>query len=343
MDSIVLLSKIPGITSFSSLFNVKRALDTKKVGHTGTLDSFAQGLMVVCTGRYTRLCKYITESNKTYQAVISFGKETDTLEYTGNVVKTTDLPTLEKLKTSINKFMGESLQTPPKYSAIHVDGIRASQRVRQGLEVSLPQRPIVVYNAELKDYIMQEDRVKSCLINFTVSKGTYIRCLARDIAIDCDSAGYLTGLYRTKVGNFCVEESAGFSLIKDFSIKNCLQEESEYWKNFNIEENTTLKNKTQTKEEDKIIQNEIKNKCILMNKNIAQECGFIPLSLQNIKYKKDFDFARPLKKSNFVDSSCIKNNENSNEEIIYAVFFEDSFCGLIEYKQNKFFYKFVNN
>ena len=91
-DGIILLAKQPGLTSFSSLNSVKKALNTKKVGHTGTLDSFAQGLLIVCTGRLTRLAGRITEFNKTYQAVIKFGEETDTYEYTGKITKKTVLP-----------------------------------------------------------------------------------------------------------------------------------------------------------------------------------------------------------------------------------------------------------
>ena len=150
-DGIVLLAKKPGLTSFSSLHSIKKALGTSKVGHTGTLDSFAQGLLVVCTGRLTRLAGNITEFDKSYEAVIKFGEETDTLEYTGNIIKTAPLPTLEVLKEAISKYTGNIMQSPPSFSAVHVNGKRASDLAREGKAVELPPRPVTIFNAEIKE------------------------------------------------------------------------------------------------------------------------------------------------------------------------------------------------
>lgn len=338
MDGIVLLAKTPGITSFSSLFNVKKALNTNKVGHTGTLDSFAQGLLVVCTGRYTRLVSSITEFSKTYKAVISFGKETDTLEYTGEIVRTAKLPELEVLKKVINKYTGELLQTPPSFSAIHVDGHRASELARKGTIIEIPKRPVIVYKADLQDYLLDKDgNVLSCLVEFEVSKGTYIRALARDIANECGSAGYLSGLFRTKVGKFCVEKAAGFSLINDFTIEEALKLEQSYIKP--LPKNGHKKEKYIESDEDKLIKKEVNEKIILMNEELAVDCGFYPIHLKGENEIFCFMNGKPIRKNYFneyIDSSLEKNT--------FAVFSPDSkFCGLIKMENNKLNYSFVNN
>lgn len=352
MDGIVLLAKRPGKTSFSSLFNVKKALNTTKVGHTGTLDSFAQGLLVVCTGRYTRLASNITEFNKTYKAVISFGKETDTLEYTGLTVKKASLPTLNDLQSAITKFTGKQLQAPPSFSAIHIDGQRASDLARKGKNVEIPKREITVYKAELEDYKLNEDNlVESCLIHFEVSKGTYIRSLARDIANECNSAGYLSGLFRTQVGNFNIQDSAGYSLLEEFSIENCLQIEKEYLKNNKLNHNTEEKSQSIKKvktpyvetDEDKLVKKEIIEKILPVNKAVALECGFYPVTVKGIDEKNNFLHGKPLRKNFFNEYM-----DGLKDKQIFSVFSNESdkeaFLGLIEWKdENKLAYKFVNN
>lgn len=211
--SIVLLAKQPCKTSFEALSQVKRALGTRKVGHTGTLDSFATGLLVVCVGRLTRLAPYITASNKTYEAVIEFGAETDTLECTGNKVKSAPLPTKDAVVQAVKKYTGRIMQVPPQYSAIHVAGKRASDIARTGGEAAIPPREVTVYSSKI-DGITYSDEdsgqtlVKSIRATFTVSKGTYIRSLARDIGRDAMSAAFLAALCRTRVGAFKLEDEA---------------------------------------------------------------------------------------------------------------------------------------
>lgn len=229
-NRIVLLAKKPGLTSFSSLFTVKHAFKTSKVGHTGTLDSFAAGLLVVCVGSLTRLAGRITEFGKTYRAVIKFGEETDTLECTGNVVRTALLPTEAQLAAAVKKYTGKIMQQPPTFSAIHIDGKRSSDLARSGKSAEIPFRQVEVFSSEIQEIMFagtsdsdsenDKKRVLACCIEFSVSKGTYIRSLARDIAIECGSAGHLVGLLRTKVGNFCLEDAAGFSDLEEFNIEN---------------------------------------------------------------------------------------------------------------------------
>lgn len=342
MDGIVLLTKTPGITSFSSLFNVKKALNTNKVGHTGTLDSFAQGLLVVCTGRYTRLVSNITEFNKSYKAVISFGKETDTLEYTGKTVKESALPSLEDLKKSVEKFRGNLLQAPPSFSAIHVNGKRASDLARKGNCVEIPKRKITVFDSKLLEVrCNSEGFVESCLIDFTVSKGTYIRALARDIANDCGSSGYLSGLYRTKVGNFCIEDSAGFSLLNEFNIENALKLENEYlMKEAEKQEMKKVPGQKYVETPaDVLIKKEVCEKIKLLNEEIAIDCGFVPIHLKNDDVLFAFMNGKPIRKmyfNEYIDAIA--------DLSICCVFTpEGKFAGLVKLENGKLSYNFVNN
>ncbi len=222
-DGIVLLAKRPGMTSFASLYDVKKALGTSKVGHTGTLDSFASGLLVVCAGRLTRLAARITEFGKTYTAAVRFGEETDTLEYTGKTIRAAPLPSAAALESAVLRFTGDIMQSPPAFSAVHVGGRRASDAARAGVHVEIPPRKVTVYSAGIKSLVMTADGfVSAAEICFSVSKGTYIRCLARDIAASCGSAAHLAGLCRTAVGNFELRDAAGYSLMPPFSLENSL-------------------------------------------------------------------------------------------------------------------------
>ena len=242
-SGIILYDKKPGITSFSALGKIKKTLGTKKVGHTGTLDLFAQGLLVVCVGSLTRLAGLITAFDKEYEAQIIFGEQTDTLDPTGQVVKTAPLPTLGALKESLKKFTGKIMQRPPEFSAIKIGGKRASDLTRAGKEAVIPERPIEVYEAQLLDAELEGSGgaslacengsaasndlgpandsalVKSARVRFLVSKGTYIRCLARDIGVDLKSAGRLQTLKRTRVGNFSLSDAASEETLTAASLK----------------------------------------------------------------------------------------------------------------------------
>lgn len=333
MDGIVLLAKQKGLTSFGSLSVIKKAINSNKVGHTGTLDSFAQGLLVVCTGRLTRLAGNITEFDKSYKAVIKFGAETDTLEYTGEVIETADLPSKEQVEAAVKHFTGEQLQQPPLFSAIHVDGHRASDLARKGKSAEIPSRKITVYKAELFDILLnEENKVIACGIEFTVSKGTYIRSLARDIGKFCNSAAHLVGLYRTRVGNFKIEDAAGYSLIPDFTIKDCLETAENYQINHNKDINF--------REHDDLLKKEIVEKIQKMNEEIAASCGYNVIHLVNDDYSANFRNGKPVLKKWFVE-----HTEEYQLDKLIAVFTpENEFTGLIEKIDVKHFsYKFVIN
>lgn len=330
MDGIVLLAKKPGETSFSSLFSVKKALNTNKVGHTGTLDSFAQGLLVVCVGKLTKLAGNITEFNKSYSAIIKFGEETDTLEYTGKVIKTATLPTLDSLKNVLMKYHGPMEQIPPSFSAIHVNGKRASDLIREGKTVEIKSRKINIFENKLIDYkLNKQGLVEYCQINFSVSKGTYIRSIARDIANDLNSAGHLVGLYRTKVGNFEIEDACGYNFLTTFNIENAIKEMNNY---------NGLKKAELNSNEDLELKNQIKKNIIGFSKECASTCGFDVINLKE-DYSFDFINGKPILYQWFYERYF-------DYQILQkiAVFMDNKFIGLIERKdKNHSHYIFVNN
>ena len=196
-DALLLLNKISGITSFRALAPVKRALASGKVGHTGTLDKFADGLLVVLVGRALKLSSFFTGCNKRYQALVRFGLETDTLDIEGDVVAESAPPSKEVLETAVRRFIGPIMQKPPAFSAIHLDGKRAYEFARNGLPVDMPPRPVTIYELTLQSY---EPPLAS--ISVLCSSGTYIRALARDIAVAAGSRAHLAALTRTELGRF---------------------------------------------------------------------------------------------------------------------------------------------
>lgn len=200
-DAIVLLNKKSGITSFSCLGTVKHTIN-KKTGHCGTLDKFANGLMIALCGKFTKLNPAFMGLDKTYEAVIEFGKETDTLDPEGEVINTATLPDLKTIEINVEKLKGEITQIPPVYSALHVNGKRSYELVRSGKEVVLEGRKITIYDACILSY--EEPYLT---IRLHVSKGTYIRSYARDLGKLCNSCAYVTELKRTQIGPFNLEEA----------------------------------------------------------------------------------------------------------------------------------------
>lgn len=202
--SVLILDKKPGETSFKSLNEVKRCHKGSKVGHTGTLDKFATGIMVVLTGEATKLNPLFSGMDKKYKATIKFGTQTDTLDPEGEIIYQAEKPTLEELNKSIKKYIGDIKQVPPEYSAIHVNGKRAYERIRSGEEVVMAERDVTIYNSSLISFDGE-----IAVLDTHVSKGTYIRSLARDIAISAYSRGYLTALDRYEVGPYSRADITG--------------------------------------------------------------------------------------------------------------------------------------
>jgi tRNA pseudouridine55 synthase len=201
-EGIILLDKPPGQTSFQSLGTLKRRLGTGRVGHTGTLDKFAEGLLVVLCGRMTRLCAYATSLDKEYVAVITFGRATTTLDPEGETTAEGNIPGRSSLEEVLPAFVGSLMQVPPAFSAIHVGGRRAYDAARKGESVVLAPRPVRIDRIDLLSY-----EPPDATIRVSCSKGTYIRSLARDIAEKLGTCGFVSRLQRTRVGGFRLEHA----------------------------------------------------------------------------------------------------------------------------------------
>jgi tRNA pseudouridine55 synthase len=201
-SGLLLLHKQPGVTSFDSLRDIKRALGTGKAGHTGTLDKFAEGLLLALTGRALKLSQWFTHCDKRYEGVMRFGAETDTLDPEGDVIAEAPVPSREAVEAALAQFRGDIEQAPPAYSAIHIDGERASALARRGDAPVMRKRPVTIYRLELLSWEPPYAR-----IFVHCASGTYIRSLARDIALAASSRAHLTALTRTQVAGFKLEDA----------------------------------------------------------------------------------------------------------------------------------------
>ena len=199
-NAILLLDKAAGVTSFDCLGRIKREIN-RKTGHCGTLDKFASGLMVVLCGCYTHLVPVFMGLDKTYEALIEFGKTTDTLDPEGAVMQTAPVPSYDAVLHAVTELTGSLMQVPPVYSAIHVDGKRSYQMARSGQGADLPPRPVTIHEAAVLSWDSPYLRIR-----LHVSKGTYIRSWARDLGEKCGSCAYVKELRRTEIGPFSVSE-----------------------------------------------------------------------------------------------------------------------------------------
>jgi tRNA pseudouridine55 synthase len=219
LSGYLLLNKKPGITSFEALDQVKKAFSTGKVGHTGTLDKFATGLLLVLVGKAVKLSSWFSGSDKQYEGLIRFGIETDTLDPEGATVAEGEIPSLEQLEAALPDFRGTIYQEPPVYSAIHVKGKRASDLARSGKTMSMQKRSVSVYALDLLSY-----KPPLAIIHVHCSKGTYIRSLARDIAIRAGSRAHLVFLNRTSIAGFQISEALDISdALNPGAMRNALQ------------------------------------------------------------------------------------------------------------------------
>lgn len=206
---ILLLDKPAGVTSFNALGSVKRELKTTRVGHAGTLDKFATGLLLVMCGYATRLVQYSTQLSKTYSAVVRFGVTTDTLDPEGLTTGTGPIPAQDTLESVLKRFRGTTEQIPPVYSAVHVDGERAYKRARRGEKVTVKPRTVEIYRLQVTRFSPPETEIR-----VECSGGTYIRSLARDIGEACGTVAYVRRLRRSAIGQFRVEDAVPPGKVK---------------------------------------------------------------------------------------------------------------------------------
>ena len=201
-DGVLLIHKPIGITSFDVVAKVRRLFGTKQVGHTGTLDPMAEGLLGVLVGRAVKASEFLTEKDKEYVAGLRLGITTDTEDTTGKILtETNDIPDRETVIETAKSFIGEVMQIPPMYSALKVDGKKLVDLAREGIVIERKARPITVYELDIdgddRDYTMR----------VACSKGTYIRTLCADIGAKLGCGGAMSALKRTKAGVFSLEDA----------------------------------------------------------------------------------------------------------------------------------------
>ncbi len=212
MNGVIIIDKEKGYTSHDVVNIIRKELKIKKVGHTGTLDPNATGVLPILVGEATKISKYLIEHNKTYIAELVLGKKSSTGDGEGDILEEKMIPelTIDKIENTLKEFLGKQKQIPPIYSAVKVNGKKAYEYAREGKKVELNEREIEIYKIELICY-------KKDTITFEVncSKGTYIRVLCENIAEKLGTVGYMKNLKRTKVDKFNLEQAVKLEDIKE--------------------------------------------------------------------------------------------------------------------------------
>ena len=204
------MDKPAGVTSHDMVLAARRAYGERSIGHLGTLDPFATGLLVMLLGRATRLATFIVTEPKVYDATIVFGAETDTDDSTGTTVRSAPLPEQHLVLEAIDSLTGELMQVPPAYSAKSIDGERAHDSARRGEPVELPPVPVRVYKWDVHEANRETIRA-----TITCGTGTYVRALARDLGRAAGSAAHLAALRRTRCGEFDVRDAATLADLRN--------------------------------------------------------------------------------------------------------------------------------
>ena len=220
MNGILVVNKDLGYTSRDVVNIVSKVLGTKKVGHTGTLDPMASGVLVLCVGNALKLCEMLTNHDKEYIAGITLGIETDTLDMEGTVLST-EIVDIDKNKIidAVNSFKGCYMQEVPKYSAVKVNGKKLYEYARANIDVKLPSKMVNISNIEIIDDINYVDGKVNFKIETTVSKGTYIRSLVRDIGSKLGEPAVMNSLIRTRLGDFSIDNAYSLDDIKNGNFK----------------------------------------------------------------------------------------------------------------------------
>lgn len=216
MEGIIVVNKPKGITSFDVIRKLKKILKTKKIGHTGTLDPLATGVMLMCVGKVTKLASDLEAKDKVYIADFDIGYATDTYDIEGKKIAENIIEvSKEDLEQSIKKFIGNIKQVPPMYSAIKIDGNKLYHLARKGIEVERPERDVTIEYINLLDF--KDNKAK---IETKVSKGCYIRSLIYDIGQDLGTYATMTALQRKQVGSYSLEDSYSLEQIEEMVLNN---------------------------------------------------------------------------------------------------------------------------
>ena len=285
MNGIIIVNKEEGFTSRDMVNKVGKVLGTKKIGHTGTLDPMATGVLVMCVGKCTSLVDMITSDYKEYVAGVRLGILTDTLDITGNVIEKGSVDfSRDEIIGALNSMIGEYYQEVPIYSAVKIDGKKLYEYAREGISVELPKRLVNIKEIELVSDIYYRDGFIDFTIRCLVSKGTYIRSLIRDIASKLGSIGVMSSLIRTRQGDFSITDAYSISDIENG--------------NYNlIDVGTYFKDKYKVKVDDDL-RKSVLNGAILNNSYGVDEVLFVDgdlvLALYRT-YEKDNSKIKPYK------------------------------------------------
>ena len=219
-DGFLVVDKAPGMTSHDVVAIGRRALNTRKVGHAGTLDPMATGVLVLGFNNGTRLLQYITDGDKSYTATIVLGASTTTDDHEGEITSTADASNVsdDDIKRILATMVGEIMQRPTNVSAIKVDGKRAYDRARSGEEFELPARKVNISQLDVLN-IRHKDATTLVDIAVTCSAGTYIRAIARDLGAELKVGGHLNVLRRTRVAGFTLDQAIGVDQLKGGNVK----------------------------------------------------------------------------------------------------------------------------
>ena len=221
IHGIINVYKEKGFTSHDVVAKLRGIVGQKKIGHTGTLDPDATGVLPVCLGKATKLCDLLTDKNKTYEAVLLLGKTTDTQDITGEVLeeKSTEALTEEKVREAIEGFIGDYEQIPPMYSALKVNGKKLYELAREGKVIERKARPVKILDIQILEIDLPKVRMEvSC------SKGTYIRTLCHDIGEKLGCGGFMESLIRTRVSTFRIEDAKTLDEIETLKQEGKLAE-----------------------------------------------------------------------------------------------------------------------
>lgn len=222
MDGIIILDKPEDFTSFDMVAKMRRLLGTRKVGHAGTLDPMATGVLPIFVGRATKCCDILPNQNKRYTATFQLGYTTDTLDATGRVLTRTEVSaTKEDVEKALESFRGEIMQLPPMYSAIQINGKRLYDLARQGIEIEREKRPVTIMELNL---LSADDTQHIYQIDVACSKGTYIRTLCADIGEALGCGATMTALRRTEAAGFSIADSITLEEAEKLSEEGTLTE-----------------------------------------------------------------------------------------------------------------------
>lgn len=225
LNGIINVYKEKGYTSFDVVAKLRGILKTRKIGHTGTLDPDAEGVLPVCLGKATKVCDLLTDKNKEYEAVMLLGTMTDTQDISGEILKQQEVKVTEdEVREAVMSFIGDYMQVPPMYSALKVDGKKLCDLARAGVTVERKARPVQILEIDILE--MELPRVR---MRVNCSKGTYIRTLCQDIGDKLGCGACMESLLRTKVSHFSVEKALKISEIEQLVEKEAVGAAPEEW------------------------------------------------------------------------------------------------------------------